>query len=94
MNFDILQSRMKVVLGSAPACPGDGNGDGVVDNNDINDFYQISNSWFFSSHYDFNLDGVTSIPDLITIYDNLGTCPAPIASPCASCTAYQPSSER
>ena len=60
-------------------CPGDGNGDGVVDNNDVTDFYQISNRWQQSSHYDFNVDGLTNIQDLITIYDNFGRCPQPPA---------------
>ena len=77
MNFNMLQSQMTAVLNSAPPCPGDGNGDGVVNQTDIDDFTLISTSWFLSSHYDFNLDGFTDIHDLITIYNNLGQCPQP-----------------
>jgi len=58
-------------------CPGDGNGDGVVDEKDVKEFDRISKSWFKSSHYDFNLDGFTDIHDLITIYNHFGQCPQP-----------------
>jgi hypothetical protein len=77
MNFNALQAQMTTVLNSAPPCPGDGNGDGSVGQDDIDQFTLISTSWFLSSHYDFNLDGFTDIHDLITIYNNLGPCPAP-----------------
>jgi hypothetical protein len=76
-NFDDLLSQMHTYLASAPPCPGDGNGDGVVNQDDITDFNLISQSWFKSSHYDFNLDGATDIHDLITIYNHFGTCPQP-----------------
>ncbi len=77
MNFNMLKTQMGTVLNSAPPCPGDGNGDGMVDDNDVTDFLTISNSWFKSSHYDFNLDGFTDIHDLITIYNHFGPCPQP-----------------
>ena len=66
---------MKAVLGSAPPCPGDGNGDGVVDGLDVADYYQIANNWGMSSHYDFNIDGFTSNDDLMIILSHLGSCP-------------------
>lgn len=81
MNFDILRRKMNEVLTSAPPCPGDGNGDGMVDNNDVTEFFRISNSWFMSSHYDFNLDGFTDVHDLITIYNHFGSCPQQSPTP-------------
>lgn len=81
MNFDMLQAQMTKVLDSAPPCPGDGNGDGVVDDEDVDDFFQISNDWFLSSHYDFNIDGYTDVHDLITIYNHFGPCPQPWPTP-------------
>ena len=74
-NFDVLQARMNAVMGSQPACPGDGNGDGVVDEQDVVDYYQIANQWGLSSHYDFNIDGLTNNTDLTTILNNFGPCP-------------------
>lgn len=74
-SFNALQLRMNAVLASAPACPGDGNGDGVVDQQDVSDYYQIANGWGLSSHYDFNIDGFTNGEDLTTILNNFGPCP-------------------
>jgi Sulfatase len=76
-NFDALQHQMDTVLASAPACPGDGNGDGKVNNLDVTDFYEIFDSWGLSSHYDFNLDGETNLADLAIIQDHIGPCPKP-----------------
>ena len=76
-NFDWLQNRMNAVLASAPACPGDGNGDGVVNNKDVSDFFQIRDNWGLSSHYDFNFDALTNNRDLKTILRNFGPCPKP-----------------
>jgi hypothetical protein len=76
MNFDAVQKQRNEVLGSAPPCPGDGNGDGVVDRQDVTDYYQFANNkWGLSSHYDFNLDGLTNNDDLMTIMNNFGPCP-------------------
>jgi hypothetical protein len=74
-NFNALQARMNAVLASAPACPGDGNGDGVVDEQDVTDYYQIADQWGLSSHYDFNIDGFTNGTDLTTILNHFGQCP-------------------
>ncbi len=74
-NFLILQQRLKAVLASAPPCPGDGNGDGVVNELDVEDYTQIATQWGLSSHYDFNYDGLTNEKDLMTILNNWGPCP-------------------
>ncbi len=74
-NFDILQKRLNAVLASAPLCPGDGNGDGVVNQLDVEDYTQIATQWGLSSHYDFNFDGLTNENDLMTILNNFGPCP-------------------
>jgi hypothetical protein len=75
-NFSALQERLDQILASQPPCPGDGNGDGVVDGQDVADYQQIANQWGLSSHYDFNIDGVTNGDDLETILNNFGQCPA------------------
>jgi len=77
LNFNKLKEQMDDVLASAPPCPGDGNGDGVVDDQDVSDYYSVRANWFKSSHYDFNHDGYTNRKDLNTIYQNFGRCPKP-----------------
>ncbi|HEY1731793.1 MAG TPA: sulfatase-like hydrolase/transferase [Terriglobales bacterium] len=74
-NFDWLSAKLNQVQASAPACPGDGNGDGVVDEQDVTDYYQIADSWGLSSHYDFNIDSFTNGDDLNTILTHMGACP-------------------
>jgi len=74
-NFNWLSAKLNQVLASAPACPGDGNGDGVVDEQDVADYFQIANNWGLSSHYDFNIDGLTNGDDLNTILTHMGACP-------------------
>jgi hypothetical protein len=76
-NCEALRQQLDTILASAPACPGDGNGDGVVDEKDILDWYQIAIGWGKSSHYDFNYDGLTNHMDKKTILENLGPCPTP-----------------
>ena len=76
-NFEMLKVQMGTVLNSSPPCPGDGNGDGVVDNRDVFDYNLIAHTWGLSSHYDFNLDGKTDNKDLMTIMENFGPCPLP-----------------
>ena len=58
-------------------CPGDGNGDGVVDEQDVIDYTLIAKTWGLSSHYDFNIDGLTDDKDLDIILNSFGTCPRP-----------------
>jgi hypothetical protein len=76
-NWEILKNELVTFLDSSPACPGDGNGDGVVNEQDVYDWFQIATQWGKSSHYDFNFDGYTNFKDLKTIEKNWGPCPKP-----------------
>ena len=76
-NYDALSAQLQAVLDSQPACPGDGNIDGVVDAKDEADarsFQALSQGG--SSWYDINQDGLTNATDLQLIGQKLGTrCP-------------------
>ena len=76
-----LYNLIGTTLGSEPPCPGDGNEDKKVNQDDVK-------NWFFfatngtpveggppntSSWYDFNHDGSTDGNDLVTILQHLGT---------------------
>lgn len=74
-HFDELEHQLDLLLSSHKACPGDGNGDGVVDQQDIDNYTQLSSEWGQSSMYDFNHDGLTDAQDLAIIQANLGACP-------------------
>ncbi|MGA3213160.1 MAG: sulfatase-like hydrolase/transferase [Terriglobales bacterium] len=76
-NYNALSQELGTILASSPACPGDGNGDGVVDWKDVGDWYQIATTWRKSSHYDFNFDGRTNLIDYGIILKNWGPCPMP-----------------
>ncbi len=56
-----------------PMCLGDGNGDLVVDHEDLRDYQRIVRGGGGSSVYDFNVDGVTDQQDEKVIRENLGT---------------------
>ena len=58
---------------SEPVCPGDGNGDLVVDHEDLRDYQRIVRGGGGSSVYDFNLDGHTDGSDEVVIEAHLGT---------------------
>ena len=74
-NYDILKTQLNSLLASQIACPGDGDGNGVVDVKDVANYTAINASWGLSSAYDFNFDGVTDAQDLQIINDNMGACP-------------------
>lgn len=74
-NYDELKLALETILASQKDCPGDGNGDGVVDETDIAEYTRIHEAWGESSTYDFNHDGLTDAADLAIINDNLGACP-------------------
>ncbi|MFA7668023.1 MAG: sulfatase-like hydrolase/transferase [Burkholderiaceae bacterium] len=74
-----LKQQMDDILASEPACPGDGNLDGVVDGRDLEEWSRIAHAWGKSSVYDFKIDGVfdglTNTRDADVIQNNLGrTC--------------------
>lgn len=74
-HYDELNYQLDLLLASHQACPGDGNSDGVVDQEDIDNYTQLSAEWGESSMYDFNHDGLTNAQDLAIIQANLGACP-------------------
>jgi hypothetical protein len=74
--FLSLKAELDNILSSEPACPGDGNDDGVVDATDIANWQMFNGMG--SSWYDFptpTYDGQTDSGDLNVILNNLGrTC--------------------
>jgi len=74
-NYDALAAQLAAVRASAPPCPGDGNLDQVVDDNDIDDWKFYAETWGLSSVFDFNLDGLTDAADEQVILDHRGPCP-------------------
>jgi hypothetical protein len=71
-----LTARLDELLASEPACPGDGNKDGVVDAQDLDNWRRIAQAWGLSSVYDFLMDGRTDHEDEQVILQHLGTtCP-------------------
>jgi hypothetical protein len=79
-NYNSLVAKMNAVLASQPACPGDGNIDGVVDAADNRSYLDIVIDWVLSSVYDFNFDGKTDSTDQGIINSNQGNCPAATAT--------------
>ena len=74
-NFEELEYQLELLLASHQACPGDGNSDGIVDQQDIDNYTRLTAEWSGSSTYDFNHDGVTDQADLAIIQANQGPCP-------------------
>jgi len=79
-NYHKLDSDMTRLLESEPACPGDGNEDRVVNQQDIQSWQMFSELTMGqpsqSSWSDFNLDGKTNGTDLGIILQHLGKkCP-------------------
>lgn len=80
-TYDDLKATMEKILASEPDCPGDGNKDGVVNAQDLENWRKFANGWGLSSVYDFFvggvLDGKTDNTDETIIQNNLNTnCPA------------------
>jgi len=68
-NLIKLTAVMDGILDSEPACPGDGNLDKEVNEQDIQG---VIDYWGLPSVFDFNNDGVTDLTDLQTVQDNFG----------------------
>ncbi|MEO8603100.1 MAG: hypothetical protein ABI629_11045 [bacterium] len=64
--------RPDAILASAPDCPGDGNIDSVVNQQDVDDWRFYSQSYGLSTVYDLNLDGITDAGDEAIIEQNVG----------------------
>ena len=72
-QYATLRSEMQQLRDPHIDCPGDGNGDLLVNADDITQwqrFHQTNNGQ--SSWYDFNHDGYTNEEDLKVIHDNMG----------------------
>jgi arylsulfatase A-like enzyme len=76
-HFDVLLAELLAILRSEPACPGDGNLDKRVNQEDIANWEMFadicaSEPAKCSSVYDLNLDAVTDSADLVIIQQNFG----------------------
>jgi hypothetical protein len=74
-NYTDLSAAMDTILASEVACPGDGNGDGRVDQTDLDNEAAIALRWGKSSTYDFDFDGLTNDTDRGIIESHVGACP-------------------
>lgn len=71
-THDVLTKELDALLASQPACPGDGNGDGYVNQQDVTDYNaMVRLSGGKSSWYDLNKDGLTNAKDLAIIQKNM-----------------------
>jgi hypothetical protein len=70
--YDELIGRLAEIRATVIACPGDGNLDAVVDEQDLQDWASYAEPWGLSSVYDLNLDGRTDTSDETIILQNLG----------------------
>jgi len=71
-NYTDLSAQLGALLASAPVCPGDGNIDSVVNQQDLANWAFYNQTWGLSSVYDFNFDGLTNAADRAVIEQNLG----------------------
>jgi hypothetical protein len=71
--YSSLKKELDDLLASHEDCPGDGNGDGFVNWEDIKDYkHLVKISKGKSSWYDLDRNGLTDKADLQTIISNLG----------------------
>lgn len=83
-RYQELTEKLEAILAADPACPGDGNRDGVVNAQDLEHWQRIAQNWGLSSVYDALIDGVadglTNHADGMVVQQNLGrTCPTTYA---------------
>jgi arylsulfatase A-like enzyme len=75
-NLLALRAKLAEIRASEPPCPGDGNIDGQVNENDVTEWAKYAalplRDNYNSSWYDFNFDGLTDDKDLLVIRRNLG----------------------
>ncbi|MGH8224952.1 MAG: sulfatase-like hydrolase/transferase [Gammaproteobacteria bacterium] len=73
-NFNALNDDLETLLATHIDCPGDGNEDMLVNQEDVDNwqFFSQFTGQQNSSWYDFNLDGLTNDQDLQIIEQNLG----------------------
>ncbi|MFA5489607.1 MAG: sulfatase-like hydrolase/transferase [Candidimonas sp.] len=72
-NYEALQTELQTLMASHVECPGDGNLDLLVNEEDIRNWERFSTAnGGHSSWYDFNHDGLTDAADLAIIQQNLG----------------------
>ncbi|ACE84607.1 sulfatase-like hydrolase/transferase [Cellvibrio japonicus] len=74
-HYQALSARLDAILASQPACPGDGNRDGMVDGTDLEQWAYWADpdqGGGYSSWYDFNYDGLTDAADRAVIEANRG----------------------
>ena len=74
-NHTALSAAMDTIYASEVSCPGDGNGDGRVDQTDLDNEAAIALRWGKSSTYDFDFDGLTNDADRSVIESHFGDCP-------------------
>jgi hypothetical protein len=71
-SYSAISQYLDQELASQPACPGDGNGDGLVDTKDLRQYTALVRTWSGSSVFDFNHDALTDINDRAIILANIG----------------------
>ena len=72
-SYAAISEYLDQELASQPACPGDGNGDGLVDAKDLRQYTLLVRTWSGSSVFDFNHDAITNGSDRSTILANMGS---------------------
>jgi hypothetical protein len=75
VNLTRLFAELEKILASEPACPGDGNEDKKVNEEDIQG---VIDNWGQPSVFDFNDDGTTDLKDLQIIETNFGDVCFPV----------------
>lgn len=68
-----IEDYVEKLFASDPQCPGDGNGDLVVNYKDLVDYRSTVRTWTGSSTFDFNYDAVTDKDDLEVIFGGIKT---------------------
>lgn len=71
--FQSLKDYVAAEFATEPPCPGDGNGDGVVNIRDLAGYRRTVSRWSGSSVFDFNYDGLTNATDKQIILQNIPT---------------------